>query len=306
MFQNSLFIDKIFCFLFLILLGSNCDQLDEIAKKNWEKRHRKLQSVDFRDVEKWKENLALSEAELRALDQNIQKLVRETAKAGALSWRIAQAYMRASNFEMGLRYYQKAAEEMAGIEGGAKKQAKESGSRLAFWDSSLPYFEKSLIYRRIDKELLFEMGLAYANASKDMGWEPERRKRAIDIFIGLTRYDPHDSRFPYQLALIYFDSSVSSGSWGIQEGYNDEAKAFRLLDAILEKEPENVPTRFAKANFLYRIGESRRAYNEYLTIKSIIENLAERGELRESLRNNSSYQNVIRNIREIQRRDNIQ
>ncbi len=283
---------------------SSCEQLDKMAKKNWEKKYGKLKSADFQKVEKWKETLAVNEAELRALDQSIQKMVKSTAQAGALSRRIAQAYMRASNFEMGLRYYQKAAEEMAGREvaNGAIQQSRGQPGKLTFWDSSLPYFEKAILFSRIDKELLFEMGLAYANSSKNMGWEPERRRRAIEIFTNLIRYDPNDSRFPYQLALIYFDSSVSGATWSLQEEYRDEEKAFRLLDEILKKERENVPARFAKANFLYRIGETERAYSEYRTIKSTIEEIARSGGLREPLEKNSSYQNVLRNLKEIESR----
>lgn len=282
------------------LLG--CEKMDEMAKKNWEKKHNRMHSADSKEVERWKESLAINEAELKALDKSIQNMVGRTAQTGALSWKIAQAYMKASNFEMGARYYQRAADELAGRDAsyGSDRSNRSEGGRMAFWDSSLPYFEKSTVYRKIDKELLFEMGLAYANASRDMGWEPERRKRAVDIFINLSRLDNKDTRFPFQLALIYFDSSVSSGSWAIQEGYRQMDQAFVLLDEILKLEPENVPTRFAKANFLYQLGKNREAYNEYGRIKSIIEDMDKRGELRDRLRNNRSYQNVLRNLQAIE------
>lgn len=279
----------------------SCDQVDQIARTNWEKKHQKMHNADSKDVEKWKESLAMSEAELQALDKNIREMVTRTAKAGALSWRIAQAYMKASNFEMGARYYQRALEETGRDSDGQKGSPPgNSGTRMGFWDSSLPYFDKSLLYRKVDKELLFEMGLAYANASKDMGWERERRQRAIDVFTALTRYDEKDTRFPYQLALIYFDSSVSGGDWSVGGSYHDAPKAFTLLDEILGIEPENVPVRFAKANFLYRIGKTRESYGEYTKIKSLIEDMDSRGKVQGGLKNNSSYQNVLRNLQTIE------
>ncbi|WCL49882.1 tetratricopeptide repeat protein [Leptospira sp. GIMC2001] len=276
-----------------------------MAKRNWDKKQNQ-NTVDFEDVEKWKVTLALNEAELKALDKSIRNMVNRTSQAGALSWKIAQAYMKASNYEMGLRYYQRAIDESDSASESASsfKSTGEvetnSGTRMAYWESSLPYFNKSLVYKKIDKELLFQAGLAYANASRNMGWEPERRSRAIDLFTSLSQLDPLDSRFPYQLALIYFDSSVSSGSWAIQESYNQEGLAFSLLNEILKKEPENVPVRFARANFLYRIGKTSDAYNEYRTIRSTIEAIDARGEIRGGLEKNSSYINVLKNLEQLE------
>jgi tetratricopeptide (TPR) repeat protein len=282
--------------LFSLFFLLQCDNMDEIAKKNWEKKHDQMHSADSKDVDRWKQSLAINEAELKALDKSIREMVTRTAQSGAISWRIAQAYMKASNFEMGARYYQRALEETTGSE----TKNSGTGGRMAFWESALPYFDKSLLYRKVDKELLFELGLAYANASKDMGWEPVRRSRAIDTFIALTRYDGKDSRFPYQLSLIYFDSSISSGTWAIQEGYNDIDKALKLLDEILLVESENVPVRFAKANFLYRLGRTKDSFEEYTRIKYLIEDLDKRGDVKGGLRKNASYQNVLRNLNQIE------
>ncbi|NCN09377.1 MAG: hypothetical protein GW938_05990 [Leptospira sp.] len=286
-------------FLLLLLLTS-CDYLDDMARENWQKKQAKNQ-VNFEDVEKWKQTLAINESELRNLDKSIHDMVGRTAQAGALSWKIAQAYMKASNYEMGIRFYQRALDEsISSKQDSSLSQDARNQGRVAYWESALPYFDKSLIYRDVDMTLLFEMGLAYANASKDMGWEPERRSRAVEIFQALVRYDPKDTRFPYQLALIYFDSSVSTGTWAIKEGYRDIEKALSLIDAILLAEPENVATRFAKANFFYQLGKTNQAYSEYQNIKATIEDLDRRGEIRGGLENNSSYQNVIRNIDKIQ------
>jgi tetratricopeptide (TPR) repeat protein len=278
--------------------GFSCDQLDETARKNWQKKQNRWTDADSKDVERWKKELAVSEAELVQLDKKIRELVSESAKSGSISWRIARAYMKASQFEMGLRYYQRAAEEASGTE--AASGTGSGGSSIRFFDSALPYFDRSLVFRKIDKELLFEMGLAYANASKDLGWEPERRARAIQIFQGLIRIDPKDSRFPYQLALIYFDSSVSFGTWALQAGYRDSEKAFGLLDAILGVEPDNIPVLFAKANFNYRVGNVRQALSVYQSIRAKIESMDAKGQVQGGLKNNTSYQNVLKNIQQIE------
>ncbi len=281
----------------LFLFLTSCDYFDKMARENWEKKQAKAQ-VNFEEVEKWKQNLAINESELKKLDQSIHEMVGRTAQTGALSWKIAQAYMKASNYEMGLRFYQRAADEV-GSGTGADSTNQVKKGRIAYWESALPYFDKSIIFRRIDNQLLFEMGLAYANASRDLGWEPERRARAIELFQSLSRINPKDTRFPYQLALIYFDSSISTGTWAVQEGYRDIDRAMTLIDAILLAEPNNIPTRFAKANFLYQLGNVNFAYSEYQTIKASIEEMDRRGEIRGGLENNSSYQNVLKNLEKI-------
>ncbi|MBE8225522.1 hypothetical protein IP947_17195, partial [Leptospira borgpetersenii serovar Ballum] len=115
---------------------------------------------------------------------------------------------------------------------------------------------------------------AYAHASKDRGWETVRRQIAIDLFTHLALQDPRYSRFPFQLALIYFDSSMSDSSWeGVSAGFNDQDKALRILDDIIKKEYKNVPARFAKANFLYRLGRTEDSKEEYLKVKKTSEEL---------------------------------
>ena len=225
------------------------------------------------------------------MDQKIRKMVQKSNQAGALAWKIARGYMRSGSFEISSRYYQEAiGEEM-------KKQEYE----LHNFESALPYFEKAMANGKLDKQLLYESALAFANASKDMGWEPERRKKAISLFKQLARLDNKDTRFPFQLALIYFDSSLKGEAWGgkVNAGYDELNDAFILLDQILKIEPYNVPARFARANFLYQIGKGNSSINEYIRIKGILEEMKANGAIKESLEENSSYQNAIKNLNKL-------
>ncbi len=124
------------------------------------------------------------------------------------------------------------------------------GAELHFFEPAIPYFEKALLLKPVDQQLLFETALAYANASKDRGWETTRRQIAIDLFTHLSIQDPRDSRFPFQLALIYFDSSMADSSWeGVSAGFHDQDKAFKILDDIIKKNLETFPLVLQKRIF---------------------------------------------------------
>lgn len=283
-----------FILLTLILLTSSCDKLKDIGQDNF-KKNVTPKTPSEAELEKWKEKLALDEAEIKELDEKIRKMVRKTKEAGVLSWRIAQGYMRVGNYELSSRYYTQA------IQQNMENKVDVVGSEVHFFEAAIPFFEKALLYRELTDDLLFEAGLAYANASRDRGWDKERRQIAVTIFKGLIRRDPADLRYPYELALIYFDSSISDG--GIDgldpSGYNDAEKAMKIMNAIIQKEPNNIPARFARANFLYRSGSPEQATEEYLTIKSKLESMKEAGVIKESLDKNTSYLNVVRNLKKL-------
>lgn len=262
-----------------------------------ESRYRKRiggEPASEKDIVNWKEKLALEEAEIEEMDKRIRKMVQKSNQSAALSWKIARAYMRAGSADLGARYYDEALAESI-------PNAKQGGFEIHSYESALPYFDKAIQSGKLDKQLLYETAVAYANASKDMGWEPKRRSRAINLFKQLSKLDKEDSRFPFQLALVYFDSSLKDEAWNgkLGIGYDEVETAFSLLDQILRKEPYNVPTRFAKANFLYQVGKSNLAYDEYTRIKSILEEMKEKGTIRESLEENTSYRNVIKNLNQL-------
>lgn len=282
--------------ILLVLFGfsfTSCDYLKSLTESRYRKRIGG-EPASEKDIVNWKEKLALEEAEIEEMDKRIRKMVQKSNQSAALSWKIARAYMRAGSADLGARYYDEALAESI-------PNAKQGGFEIHSYESALPYFDKAIQSGKLDKQLLYETAVAYANASKDMGWEPKRRSRAINLFKQLSKLDKEDSRFPFQLALVYFDSSLKDEAWNgkLGIGYDEVETAFSLLDQILRKEPYNVPTRFAKANFLYQVGKSNLAYDEYTRIKSILEEMKEKGTIRESLEENTSYRNVIKNLNQL-------
>ncbi len=310
--------DSVFIFrrisLMVILFFFSCDKLKELGRENIRKKLSEP-NISPKEMERWKEQLGVEEAEIVRLDEQIRKMVKKTKEAGALSWKIARAYMKTGSYHYASIYYDRAIQEKQG-----KDLSNEPPSaELHSFESAIPFFEKAALYKEMDEELLFETGLAYANASKDRGWDKQRRGAAVSIFKGLTRKNPEDLRYPYQLALIYFDSSMNDGLIeGIDpEGYNDTEKAMKILYAILNRYNERavnaeskslqqeamgngVSVRFTLANFLYRQGKSAEAEQEYLKIKTILEKFKEEGRITESLEKNTPYMNVLKNLKKIQ------
>ncbi|TGL63537.1 tetratricopeptide repeat protein [Leptospira sarikeiensis] len=274
--------------LFFVLF-SDCKNISKFSGKN-------AKPPTVEDLEAWKRRLDMDESEIVELEKKIREMAAKTRSAGALSWKIAQGYMKIGDYDLASKYYNKAIQEE-----NSGKKSEVIGADVHFFESALPYFDKALLQMPVDQQLLFETALSYANASKDRGWEPKRRQIAIEIFQSLTRQDPRDSRFPYQLALIYFDSSMADSSWeGVNAGFQDQEKAFTLLESVLKKEPRNVPVLFAKGNFLYRSGKAQDAKDIYLHLKSTIEGLKKDGFIKENLEENESYKNVINNLKKIE------
>jgi hypothetical protein len=279
----------LFC-LFLLFPLVSCEVWEKLTKSRWDKKN-VIQAPADSELVNWSEKLALEEAEIEEMDQKIRKLVQKSNQAGALAWKIARGYMRSGSFEMGSKYYSEAIVE----------DLKKQNFEIHNFESALPYFEKAMAMGKLDKQLLFESALAFANASKDMGWEPERRKRAISLFKQLSRIDPKDTRFPFQLALIYFDSSLKGEAWSgkMNAGYDEVGDAFLLLEQILKLEPFNIPARFARANFLYQIGKVDIAESDYIRIKGMLEEMKDKGAIKEPLGENVSYQNVLKNLEKL-------
>jgi tetratricopeptide (TPR) repeat protein len=281
--------------LFVGISSMGCDKIKEYGRSNTKK---KMESKKYseKDIEKWKERLNLTEAEIQDLDKSIRKLIKKTNEAGTLSWRIAKNYLKTGNYELGVRHYQQALEENASGQN-------LPDSQIHKYESSLLYWDKALLYKSLNEDLLFEAGLAYSNAARDRGWEKQRTEIAVDIFKSLVVKNPDDHRYPYQLALILFDSTVSSQSIETLPDASEKIQqAFRLLNQIIKKDddhPSSIPARFAKANFLFRMGKVEEARTEYKTIQLKIEGFHSAGVLREKLEELQSYKNAIENIKKI-------
>ena len=272
----------------------SCDKLKEMGQENFKKKVTASTPSQV-EIEKWKEKLDLSEAEIKELDEKILKMVKKTKEAGALSHKIAQAYMKVGNYELGTRYYAKSIEE--NLQG----KTETVGSEVHFFEGAIPFFEKVLVYKEVTDDILFETGLAYANSSRDRGWDKERRTVAVNLFRGLIRRDPKDLRYPFELALIYFDSSITDGLIdGVDpNGYNDTEKAMKIINVIIQREPNNIPARFTRANFLFRLGQVDSSESEYQNLKVKLEEMKKAGIIKESLEKNTSYQNILKNLKKI-------
>jgi tetratricopeptide (TPR) repeat protein len=288
-------------FLSLMVFISSCDKLKEIGQKNVRKRLGGPEVTEEK-IDRWKEKLALQESEIRLLDDKIREMVKTTKQAGALSWKIAQAYMKVGSFDLSSIYYQKAMEEQV------SNQFDTANSRPEWhsFESANQFFEKAMLFKNIDEELLFEAGLSFGNAARDRGWEKERRKTALTIFKGLMKLNPDDMRYPYQIALIYFDSSITEGRIeGIEyEGYNDTEKAMKILYSILKhheslgETAEMVPILFTLANFHYKKGDTDESEKIYTKIKKQLEIYSDEGKIT-NLNKNPSYLNVVKNLKKI-------
>ncbi|MEM7184179.1 MAG: hypothetical protein AAF518_24990 [Spirochaetota bacterium] len=294
-FKEDILMRILYCIVLLVNL-IHCDKIKEWGKKR-SLANSKPKSVSKKDIEKWKEKLNLSQGEIKELDQAIRKLIRKTNEAGSLSWKIARAYMRSGNYEMGTKLYTQALKENAN-----KQDLPESN--IHTFESAIVYWEKTLLYKSLNENLLFETGLAYANAARDRGWEQKRTQIAIDIFKSLRVKDPEDMRYPYELALIYFDASRSSRPLEDINAnpYRYTEDAMVLIDNIIRKKPGSLPAHFARANFLYRLSKIDEAESEYQTIKGLIEKFKKKGIIQEDLQDFQSYQNVLNNLKQIQDR----
>ena len=281
--------------LFTILIS--CNDFNHMLYQNWKKRTL-AREPKVEDIDIWKDELAMEEEEILQLEKKIYKMVHKTRKAGSVAWKIAKTYANIGNYEMGIHYYNQALKD--------KINSEKPNVEVHFFESSIPYFEKALKYKPINDQILFETGLAYANAAKDMGWEKIRTQASIKIFEALLKRDPSDTRYPFELALLYFYPSIYLSDFDRINSRNFDRtknieKSFELLNQILEKEPNNIPTYFAKANFLYRLGEEQEALQIYFQIKKILERLKKEGIIQGDLEKYPSYINTLKNIQKIQK-----
>ena len=277
--------------LIVLLFPLHCEKIEEIARNNWKKKvASKKETIQLSDIESWKEKLNITEAELKDIDEKIYKKIDTTNQKAYMAFKIGKAFLKVSQYENAIDSLN------AGLE-------LQSGKDLQnhHYEEAAAYLETGLKNSKIDKELLFDLGLAYANAAKDRGWEKTRREKAIGIFKSLARTDANDSRFPYQLALIYFDSTYSDFGLPpeLANGYDDIEKSFKLLNYLIRKYPNDVSARFARANFSYKLGKKSESFEDYSAIKSILESLSAEGKLEGNLKDNPTYKNLLNNLQRL-------
>ena len=121
--------------LLLLFTFSSCEKLQEMGQENF-KKNVTPKTPSEAELEKWKQKLALEEAEIKELDEKIRKMVRKTKEAGVLSWKIAQGYMRVGNYELSSRYYTQA------IQQNMDNKVDVVGSEVHFFEGAIPFLKK--------------------------------------------------------------------------------------------------------------------------------------------------------------------
>lgn len=259
----------------LLLLTSiplfvGCDSIFGPIRR-WGVASRNERKVNLREAElkQWQEDFQMTEEEVIRLHDVMQQMVQKSAAQGPLARKIAQAYMDIYRYELAGVYYNKA----MGIEQPIEK--------------ALPFVDQALQKSRIDPELLYESGLCYANASRDLGWEEIRFKTAVYLFERMKDMKPEDSRPTYQLALLLSQSS---------EDKQNPPLAMRYVDDILKKNPQDVPSKFLRARILAAQGRFDQAADEYGSIISTIEALKKKGIVKGDLEKNYQYAKAKENL----------
>ncbi len=257
--------------------------------RNWGQRERwnRAKEINQDDLAQWQKDLEISEDKVRELYKNIQLLTQESAHQGNVSWKIAKAYAEQGRFELAEEHYKRAVEDR---QGGFTERPAESDP---MWEKSLPFYKNALKKHTVSKDLLYDAGLAYANASRASGWSGDRWDTAVYLLGTVMRMDPDDVRPYYPLALLYGKTT--------DESRRDTAEALKLLDTLILRQNQDVAARFAKANILAETGDFDRALSEYRNIKQIIEDMHNTGVLKGSIDRNIKYQKASENIIRLER-----
>lgn len=255
----------------------------EDSVRNWGERQGRdrIQPLDEREIQRWKRDLDISDSEIQELNRRIQELVQESNHKGQLSRRIGKAYMDAGRYEMATMHY-----------GAALEDEMFDERQLRSIERSVPHYREALARHNLEPELVFEAGLAFANAAVNLGWEDRRLNTAIYLFERHAELKPEDHRPRYQLALIYGKTANSD--------YFFPDRSISMLEDILLEEPDNVPVRFARAHILAENGQWDFAIDEYRTIRGVLEDMHGRGQLPGNVRRNPQYIQAGENLEKLQ------
>ncbi len=270
-------------FFLLLWVFPGCDRISD-GVRNWgqENRRTRAKKLKEEEIKQWERDLNLSRARVLELQKNIHTLVQESNHQGLLSWKIANAFVSEHRFEMAAEYYRGA------VENRLPEQAAENG----LFEATLPYYQDALRRREINPDLLFDVGLCYANASRVMGWETNRWRTAVYLFEHMyTRY-PQDTRSLYELALLY--GKVE------REELRNRDRAVALLAEIIKQEEANVPARFARANILVEMGQLDQALLAYMQLRDQLQVLSQKGVIGKNLEKNPQYRRVSENIEKLE------
>lgn len=258
---------------FLLITG--CGVEDSLRNWGERQRRRRVDQLSESDLEKWQKDFAISRERAIELNKTIQSFVQESDKQGRLAYQIAQSFMKEDRYEIALQYFNAALENRM-IEYGANP-----AGRLTLFETPLPFFNEALLRNPISNDLLFDAGLCYANASKDLGWEAQRWKRAVALFEILRQRDPKHTGPPFQLALLYGKIT--------DENLRDVDKALELLRELLKINESDISARFALANILTENRMYGEAREQYIRIQEILKDMYDSGVIKGRVSKNQQY-----------------
>ena len=270
----------------LLLLGLfSCERATD-AIRNWgiKSRESRAKKIEVDQLKQWERDLNLSRTRVLELNQTIHQFVEESNRQGSLSWKIAKAFCDAERYELGLANYRAALRD--------KAPPPEEARELTDTEKSLPYFREALRKNQLDPNLLFDAGLCFANASKELGWEKERFQTARFLFERMRAAAPYDSRSSYQLAIML--AKVPNPN------LRDQKRALVLLKEIITRDEYDISARFAYGHILVERGEFSQALQEYQLIRTRLEELENKGTIPGPLKRNQQYVQAGRNIEELQ------
>ncbi len=273
--------------LALFLLTSKCEAIsDHVRYWGQKDRLNRQQTIQNEDIAKLERQLQLSRSQSKKIYQQIQDLVKENQLQGKLSSHIAHLYLEKGHYDLAAQYYNTA---LTGKK--LPPTSKQASSYLNF-ERSLSHFDSSLLLTSADKELFYKAGLAYANAARSQGWEPQRLAIAELLFKRMARIARQDVRPLYQLALLYGKTTVKT--------YRDRPQAISLLEKVLTKEDKHIPARFALAHFLVEETKLSQALAEYKKIQRILEDLKQKKVLKSPLNSYGNYQQAKKNQQKLE------
>ena len=282
-FRKDFFWRSLFLLVILFSTGSCGWVTDSIRNWGITTRQDKAKEIEEVQLKQWERDLNLSRTRVNELRQNISDLIQESNRQGHLSWKIAKAFCESERYEEGIDHIHDALENRP--TGESKKE------ELNIYEKSLPYFQRALKKHKIEANLLFDAGLCYANASKTLGWERNRFETAVYLFERMQALAPNDSRASYQLAILFGKT--------IDEDLRDRNRAIQLLNEVINKDENDIASRFALANIYVEDGKMEQAVEEYRIIQSKIEELHSRGTIPGSLKKNRQYNQAAKNIEEL-------
>ncbi|MBX7056787.1 MAG: hypothetical protein K1X75_01885 [Leptospirales bacterium] len=263
----------------ITLLLPSCQKLSDSIRSLGEKNRQPVEKPDQAEMERLERDFRLSRERALDLQDKIHQLANEERLQGRLAWQLARAHMQRARYDMAAAYMMQAA---GGVHEGDVQDPGVS------FEKALPYFREALRKHSIDPDLLLEAGLAFANASRAMGWEPNRFDTAVFLLERMAALRPEDSRPRYQLALLFGKTGDASR--------RDVARAIELLRGITAVEEAHIPAHFALGHLYVESGDLASARLEYQAVLEQLESLRRRGAISGDLDAVPNYRQAKQNL----------